>query len=207
MVPIAGRPFLEYIFDDLARQGFGRVVLAVGYRADAIMNHFGTRFGPISIAYSEEETPLGTGGAAWKALALADTGLCFTLNGDTWIDLDYGAMMAHHRAQKAVVSITVCRAEDVERFGAVEIANGRVVRFREKAASGPGFINGGTYLLGPEVVSNYPMPPAFSLEHDFLEAHLQTLQPCTWVAEGRFIDIGVPDDLKRAHTLLGHAAE
>ena len=206
MAPVAGRPFLEHLFDNLATHGFERIILATGYRADAIRTHFGEHFGPLSIAYSEEETPLGTGGATWKALALAKPGPCFILNGDTWIDVDYAGMMANHLKLKSRVTIAVREVPEVARFGAVEVVDCHITRFHEKGPSGPGLINAGVYLLGPEIVSAYPMPPAFSLERDFFQGRLEALEPSAWLLEGRFIDIGVPDDLARAQILLGPPA-
>ena len=68
MAPVCGRPFLQYILDDLINKGVGRAVLAVGYRADVIEGFFGRAYNGLSLAYSREETPLFTGGAVKKAL-------------------------------------------------------------------------------------------------------------------------------------------
>ena len=62
MAPVCGRPFLQYILDDLINKGVGRAVLAVGYRADVIEGFFGRAYNGLSLAYSREETPLFTGG-------------------------------------------------------------------------------------------------------------------------------------------------
>ena len=67
MAPVCGRPFLQYILDDLINKGVGRAVLAVGYRADVIEGFFGRAYNGLSLAYSREETPLFTGGAVKKA--------------------------------------------------------------------------------------------------------------------------------------------
>jgi len=64
MIPIAGRPFLEYLIAQLRAAGVPRIVLATGYRSDAIENHFGdgSAWG-VSIVYSHEAQPLGPVGA------------------------------------------------------------------------------------------------------------------------------------------------
>lgn len=202
LAPVAGRPFLEHVLADLDRQGFRRVVLAVGYRREVIRARLGAAFGRLALAYSEETEPLGTGGAVRRAQGLAASGPCFLLNGDTWLDLDYPAMLAAHVRSGAKVSMAVREVPDVGRFGALELTRGRVTRFREKGAAGPGVINAGVYLLDGDVFAGFDLPEAFSLEKDFLQPHLGALAPLAFQATGRFIDIGVAEDYQRAQTLL-----
>ncbi len=201
MAMVAGRPFLERVLESLARQSFGLVILATGFRKEAIRKYFGAAFGPTSLLYSEEDQPLGTGGATWRALEFASPSPCFILNGDTWVDIDFGGMEANHQAHRAVFSVAAHLAQDVSRFGALDIAEGRVVRFREKGDRGPGPINAGVYLCMPSVRSIYSMPTAFSLERDFLGPNVSALRPLAWFTSGVFIDIGVPEDLARAQRL------
>src|SRR5262245_5019960 len=68
MAPVSGRPFLEIVLGALARKGFARAVLAIGYKAECIVDHFGSTFAGISLAYETESSPLGTGGALRQAL-------------------------------------------------------------------------------------------------------------------------------------------
>ena len=63
MAPVAGRPFLEILLGLLAQKGFSRAVLSLGFMAEKISSHFGSRFAGLELAYVMEDTPLGTGGA------------------------------------------------------------------------------------------------------------------------------------------------
>lgn len=198
MAPIAGRPFLEHVLVELDRQGFRHVILAVGYKKEAVIAHFGKSFRGLSLAYSEEQRLLGTGGGVKQALGLASAGLCFVLNGDTWVDLDYAEMQRAHREHRAQLSIAVREVPDVSRFGAVEIESGRLARFLEKGREGPGFINAGVYLLSTDIFAGLMLPEAFSLERDFLVPNLATLSPLAFPVTGDFIDIGIPEDYQRA---------
>lgn len=63
MAPVNGRPFLSYVLDSLNKQGFQKVVLAVGYQKECIMDFYKNRYKNILIQYSIEEEPLGTGAA------------------------------------------------------------------------------------------------------------------------------------------------
>jgi D-glycero-alpha-D-manno-heptose 1-phosphate guanylyltransferase len=202
MAPVAGRPFLEHVLADLAASGVRRAVLAVGYRREVISAHFGAEFRGVSLDYSEEEEPLGTGGAVRRALRLAAPGPCLVLNGDTWLDLDHVAMVRAHVQAAAALTIAVRAVPDVARYGALEIHGGRVRAFREKAPSGPGFINAGVYVLGADLFEGVSLPAAFSLERDVFVPRVRELAPLAFEATGRFIDIGVPEDFERAQRLL-----
>jgi len=144
MAPVAGRPFLAWILDRLVQAGFDRIVLAVGYRGDVIRDHFGRDYNGVPVAYSTEEEPLGTGGAIRLAAQCITESPVFVLNGDTFVEVDYGAMWSAHQRIGALMSLAVCRVPDTGRYGAVEIDMGRVCGFREKGIRRAGAQNAGT---------------------------------------------------------------
>jgi D-glycero-alpha-D-manno-heptose 1-phosphate guanylyltransferase len=198
MAEIAGRPFLEHLLGRLSGQGVNRVVLAVGYLREMICSHFGSNFSGLRIDYSVEDSPLGTGGAVRQALLVAERAPCFVLNGDTWLDIDLAGMLDAHQTNASCVSMAVRALEDVGRFGALEVRNGRVVDFVEKGRQGPGYINAGLYLMSPEVFDSYDLPVHFSNETDFLMPQVARLHPLAFECSGDFIDIGLPADYQRA---------
>jgi D-glycero-alpha-D-manno-heptose 1-phosphate guanylyltransferase len=202
LAEVAGRPFLAHLLDRLAAVGLRRVILAVGYKRELVMERFGDRWGGMHIGYSIEDEPLGTGGAMRQALALVGPGPCFVLNGDTWLDLDYAGMLDAHRQADTRLSLAVRSVDDVARFGALHIVGGRVTGFLEKGPSGPGTINAGVYLLAADLLLEAQVPERFSFESDFLANELGRLRPLAFPAQGEFIDIGVPDDYFRAQRLF-----
>ena len=206
MAEVAGRPFLEHLLDRLAAQGVRHVTLAVGYRHEDIVSHFGAAYQGMHLRYSIEAEPLGTGGAVRQALQGSDPAPSFVLNADTWLDLDMPAMLAAHQAQSACVSMAVRHLDDVGRFGALDLAAGRVQGFFEKGRSGPGSISAGVYLLQAAVFDGLGLAERFSIETDFLMPHVARLQPLAFETEGDFIDIGVPDDYARACQLFASRA-
>jgi D-glycero-alpha-D-manno-heptose 1-phosphate guanylyltransferase len=202
MAPVAGRPFLEHVLDHLAAQGLRRVILAVSYRREIIQAHFGEAYRGMALRYSVEEEPLGTGGAIRQAMDLAEPGLCFILNGDTWLDLDYAAMARAGQSAGARLVMAVRELPDVGRYGALEVREGRVTGFLEKGRSGPGAINAGVYLAATDLFDAHPFPPRFSFEQDLLMAHLKDLAPLAFTVPGGFIDIGIPEDFFRAQAMF-----
>lgn len=206
MAPVAGRPFLEILLGQLERCGYARVLLSVGYLHEAIENHFGSAFGAIQIDYSIEQSPLGTGGAIRTTLALAREPAVLVLNGDTFLDADYAAMMRFHAAKGAQMTMAVTRQPDIARYGGVVIDGGRVTGFEEKGRSGSGCINAGAYVLDRNLDWPPDLPSHFSFERDFLVPRVASrtaqLRPAAFEVSGFFLDIGVPEDYDRAQTAL-----
>ena len=83
MAPVYGRPFLCYLLDRLIDTGIGRIVLATGYKHKCIEEYFGKEYRGAEIVYSNEDTPLFTGGAICKAAGLLESKDFVVLNGDT----------------------------------------------------------------------------------------------------------------------------
>jgi NDP-sugar pyrophosphorylase family protein len=202
MAPVAGRPFLAWILDRLAQAGFGRVVLAVGYRHEIIEQHFGAAYRGIDLHYSVEAQPLGTGGALRLAADHVDRWPVFVLNGDTFLELDYRSMLDAHLKGSEQMSLAVCEVPDAGRYGTLELQDGHVHGFLEKGRSGPGVINGGTYLLSQGVLEKIPRDVPFSFEQQLLVPEVSAIRPAAFVTDGLFIDIGVPDDYARAQRLF-----
>ncbi len=206
MAPVAGRPFLAFVFDQLVAAGFETAVLAAGYRHEAIRAHFGDRYDGLKLIHSVEREPLGTGGAIRLACAHVQARNVFVLNGDTFVDLDFRGMLSAHTAASAQLSIAVCHVPDVARYGALDLDGDTVRGFREKGSAGAGWINAGTYVLSAALRSRFPLQNAFSFERDVLMAQVDSIRPLAVRTEGMVIDIGVPEDYVRAQTLFGAPA-
>jgi len=205
LAPVGNRPFLELLLRRLRQKGFSRVVLSVGYLAGMIQERFGDRFEGLELAYSVEDTPLGTGGAVLKAMTMASSSAVFILNGDTFVDLDYSSMLTCHIEAGATASMAVAQVSDCSRFGRVLIHEGRVTGFAEKGQAGPGQINAGAYVMNRDLFKSYDLPEVFSLETGLFVTHVEELCPLAFPTSGYFIDIGIPEDLARAQRELGIA--
>lgn len=202
MAPIAGHPFLEILLRQLSRCGTTHVVLSVGYLHEVIQQHFGAAFEGIRLDYAVEEAPLGTGGAIRYALQQVSAEAVLVLNGDTFLQADYAAMMRFHREQKASMTMAVTRQQDIARYGGVLITATRVAGFQEKGHSGPGWINAGAYAISRRMEWPPQCSGKFSFERDFLGPLVGELKPAAYPVDGFFLDIGVPEDFDRAQSAL-----
>jgi NDP-sugar pyrophosphorylase family protein len=195
LVPVLGRPFVEHVLDDLARQGLKRFVLSVGFLGDQVEAWFGdgARLG-YDVEYAREETPLGTGGAIRHALPLlGETFL--VVNGDTLLELDVAALLRRHHEQRQSVTLAAVWVPDRGRYGALVLAGGRVARFEEKReGAGPGPINGGIYAVDAAALRDEHLPPGpFSFERELLPRLAG--QIVAFETRGYFVDMGTHEAL------------
>lgn len=201
MAPISGRPFLEILLTGLANKGCGRVVLSLGYKAESVVGHFGSRFAGMELVYEIERTPLGTGGALCRALTQCQSDHVFVFNGDTYLDLDIDQVEAQWQDNRFPI-IVAREVPDTARYGRLETAGSRVVGFLEKGETGRGLINAGSYVFPKGIESEFPGDEAFSLEHDYLAKAVGRSPFQCFVSRGAFIDIGIPEDYARAQVEL-----
>lgn len=203
MAPVAGRPFLEILLASLARKGFSRAILSLGFMAEKISDHFGTRFAGLDLAYVIEDIPLGTGGAIRLALQECNQDHVFIFNGDTFLDLEVQSLEQQWQANAHSI-VVGRRVPDTTRYGRLVIDDGRIISFAEKGIAGPGLINAGCYVLAKDALAKFPLNQAFSIETDYWVPEVENVTVEFFLTKGIFIDIGIPEDYARAQTMLAH---
>ena len=179
------------------------MILGTGYMAEKIESYFGSGNKlAMRIRYSREHEPRGTGGALKLAEPLISDPV-LVLNGDSYVEWDLVPALELFKTKAADLVIVLQAVADVTRYGSVALdQDGRVTQFVEKGvAAGPGLINAGVYLLGKQIVRGLPAGTAISLETEVFPRLLDR-RVYGLVCTGLFIDIGVPDDLRRAQGLL-----
>ncbi len=200
MAPINGKPFLQYVMDYLEMYGVKKIILATGYLHEKIEEYFHNKYRYMDVEYSREDEPLGTGGAVKKAMEKTEGKQVVVMNGDTMFRVNLGKLYDFTLIKKSDLTMVVRQINDISRYGAVEFdETGRITAFREKGSlEGPGWINGGTYVIRKDFFLNQALPEKFSLEKDFFEKiylqHPIYANKCYQY----FIDIGIPEDYERA---------
>jgi D-glycero-alpha-D-manno-heptose 1-phosphate guanylyltransferase len=199
LADVGGRPFLTYLFDQLAGAGCRTVVLCTGYLGEQVAQQFGKNHGPLRLVYSQEHRPLDTGGALRCALSHIESDPLLVMNGDSYFDLDLNTFWNCHVRRQLVASIALARVGRSERYTKVQVdADARVTGFAENQdPGGPGWINAGIYVLGKELIRSIPEGVSSSLERDIFPR---------WVARGlighmrlgQFVDIGTPEGFAAA---------
>ena len=201
MAPVAGRPFLWYLLEQLRHYGVRRVILSVGYLREVIRDWIEAHASeyPFEFVFAVEEEPLGTGGGIRLAASMAAGPDLVVLNGDTFYDADLQALADARKASGVPVAIALKPMRNFDRYGTVEFGTGGIIEaFREKAPCAEGLINGGIYALDASGGVLDGHGPRFSFEKDVLEAQCAQRRLAGIVQDGFFIDIGIPDDYARA---------
>ena len=200
VAPVRGRPFLAHVLTALAAAGPRRVILALGWRAEQVMEEMRALDIPgLEIVGSVEDAPLGTGGAARLAFRQVSGDRALVMNGDSWVRVPLPALEAAHDRGGAPATMVVTPVPSVARFGAVRlIGDCQVAGFVEKGMDGSGFINAGTYVLDRTVVQRLPDRGASSLERDLFPALVSEGALRGYIVDGPFIDIGTAESFASA---------
>ena len=201
MAPIMNVPFLTYQLNYLKHFGIKKVIFSVGYLSEKIIAHYNQSFENISIEYSIEKNPLGTGGGIRMAMSNLKEDLVLILNGDSFFDLDLEQFYNLHLEQKSEFSLALRYVNNSERYGNIEFnSSNQITSFIEKnQLNQSGYINAGVYILSKKLYLQNTKPDInFSIEKEFFEKQLNQLIIKGFEFKDYFIDIGIPEDYLKA---------
>ena len=205
LAAIHGRPFLDLLVDDLIAQKITRIILCVGYLREQIIAHYNKR-SDAEFLFSEETTPLGTGGAVKEAAGLVRSDLVLILNGDSYCEVRFSDFLAFHESKQAQVSMVLADSKDRTDGGSVDVAkDGRILRFLEKSAAPAGrtpLINAGIYLMPKSLPATWDLPAPFSLEREVFPRIAMSGNCFGFRVNSELIDIGTPDRYREAQLKL-----
>ena len=195
--------FLDILIDSLQSNGFKTFILCIGYMKDQIKDHYKDKHG-LKILFSEEDEPLGTGGALKKAKSLIRSETFVVMNGDSICDINFQDFYHFHKNKHAMLSMALVRTKESKDFGNVVI-NGKheITSFKEKISNpSPCLVNAGVYLMQKEIFSLMPENSTFSLEHDIFPQIIG--EKCAgFIINSELIDIGTPERYEKAVQLIG----
>ena len=198
LMPIGDMPILEIVLRQLSRHGFDDVVIAVGHLAALIKTYFGdgSQFG-LHIDYALEDAPMGTAGPIGVIEGLGETFL--VMNGDILTDLDFNALVAAHRELGAILTIAAYKRTVSIDFGVLE-REGVMVRDYIEKPKLDYVVSMGIYVMEPKVREH--MKPGEYLDVPDLVRRLLAKgeRIGTYGFEGRWLDIGRPDDFLEAQS-------
>lgn len=155
LLPVAGRPILFVLLDQLISEGFDQVVLTVNYKGDLIRRAIADVPAYAEIVdFIHEDKPLGTAGSL-SLLPFRPRNSFAVLNADLLTNISFTEMMRFHDAEKSVVTMATKREKHVIPYGVIDLDGSRVTQIREKP-SYTYFVNTGVYIVNPEVLDQIP---------------------------------------------------
>jgi D-glycero-alpha-D-manno-heptose 1-phosphate guanylyltransferase len=212
LIPINEVPFLDLLIKQLSLlKWIDRVILAVGYKAECIQEHYQKRKPHLPIEFSIEIKPLGTGGALKQAFKKVLSDQVLVLNGDSYLEFELQKLKEKHLEMSADATLGFIKVNNTKRFGALDIdeENGKVNRFEEKNVEiSHGYINGGIYLFKKMLFQEYIIPEqSFSLEKDLFPLVASRGKLFGVLCDKTFIDIGTKDSYLQAQTQLRYLTD
>ncbi len=203
LMPVAGRPCIDYVLRSLATSGFHEIIVTTSYLSDALIKSIGDGADyNASILYSFEENPAGTAGAVRRVGNFIDETFVVAM-GDILCDVDFKALYDFHKRRGGVGTIALTEVDDPTQYGIVGLdAKGRIAKFREKPKREEAFsnlANAGIYVLEPEILDFIPSDQKFDFAKDLFPKLLAKGVPLHGSKlDGVWMDIGRPHDLWKA---------
>jgi NDP-sugar pyrophosphorylase family protein len=208
LVPVAGRPMIEYPLLLLRHYGIREIIINLHHFGDQIEAYLGDgkKFG-VEIIYSKEPELLDTGGGLLKAKPFFERGTFIVINTDVMIDLPLAELIAFHKKAQATATLVLRPDPNADRFGSMEIdSEGRIYRFlnarRQAGVSAPGrkLMFTGVQILEPRVfdyMHGESAPRKFGTTTDTYPRMLVEGEPLYgFCFEGLWQDLGTPQRIK-----------
>lgn len=224
MIPVLGKPILEYQIENLKRSGITQITIGIGYLGHFIREYFGngSRWG-VDINYFEETVPLGTAGALFKFPELNLTEDFLLLCGDTIFDIDFERFIKFHKEHKALATLmahpnshpydsSLLVTEIVypkDGSGEMPVDTKCVVSWMNKEDERLWYknrVNAGIEIISPELLAltkeNYvprhpENPEKMDLDRDVLKPAVKTGRIFAYDTSEYIKDMGTPDRLSQ----------
>lgn len=161
MLPVAGRPVMEWIVEKLRFAGIRQLKVTTHFMPEKIMEHFGDgqSFG-VEMEYVNEDHPLGTGGALGLIPQPEEPFL--VINGDVLTEVDFQKMLDFHQEHQADMTVAINLHQVEVPYGVIECDGAEIRQLKEKPKMNV-LVNAGIYLLQPTVYQFIPQGEHFNM--------------------------------------------
>ncbi len=206
LVPIAGKPCIDYTINSYYKAGVRNVIITTGYKFESlIMGVLKFKNEDQNVLFSVEKEAAGTAGSVKLVREFLDDTVIVG-SGDTLVDFDISDMLEFHRKNKAKITIGLTNVDDPSQFGIVELKDNLVVRFLEKPSKDQTFsnlINAGVYIIEPEIIDRIPSGEPYDFAKQLFPALLKENEKIYgYVGQGTWLDTGRPRDMIRANQIM-----
>ena len=206
LAEINGVPFIYYLLGKIEKTGCRNVILCTGHLAEQVESLLGNKYRELTIVYSKESNPMGTGGALLNAEQYIATNYALVMNGDSYVECDFRDYYYWHIKVGANISMIVKETSDASRYGSLSLGTkDRITQFQEKVCNyerAGKFINAGVYLMDHQIFQKIPETFPVSLEKEVFP-NLLSDGLFGYRIDGHFIDIGTAQSLVEARAYFG----
>lgn len=200
LLPVGGKPIIDYNLDELERCGVKRIFVTTNYLADKIERHIARREGNVAVECFREPRRLGTMGSLALIEGLESDNVLL-MNSDLLTSIDFEAMYLHHIKNRSDLTMAGVPYTVSVPYALMHISGGRVKGLEEKPTYNY-FANAGVYILKRRLIDKVTKGE-FLDAPDFISSLIDAGGKVgCYPIEGTWIDIGSPDDYRYANELM-----
>ncbi len=199
LLPIEGRPLIEYTLRLLRKYGLTEVIINLHYQGDKIMSALGngSHLG-MKILYSEEAEILGTGGGIKKVAKFLSDGSFLVINSDILVEIDLDRLMASHRLQDRAATLVLREDPNVAQWGSLGVDSDlriRQILGRPEWTGGPlsQRMFTGIHIMDPRVLDPIPESGFFSIMEAYTGMLAKEERLYGFILKGYWMDVGTPE--------------
>lgn len=197
MLKVGGKPIIETIIENFIEFGFRRFFFAVNYKAEIIEDYFGDGSDwNVQIEYLREEAKLGTAGAL-SLLPEKPNAPIVVMNGDILSRINFEQLMNFHQEHHAAATMCVREYDLQVPYGVAEVDSYRLIALEEKPVQ-RFFINGGIYVLNPEVLAHIQPNSYCDMPTVFNNLIAEKAETVVFPVREYWLDLGRMEDFARA---------
>lgn len=201
LIPIRGKPFLDYLMEYLKENNVGGVVISTGYLGNQVEKYLISNKYHLPIAISREKKPLGTGGAISFSKHMFNDDF-FLLFGDVYTEVDLKRMFEFHNSKKAVITAVVHRSVHPESSNLVEFDSvGKITKviIKPHGRSGKNLYNlAALYILSGDIGKYLPRKTDYDFEKDLLVKLVdENKKIYAYNTDETIMDFGTPERLTK----------
>jgi NDP-sugar pyrophosphorylase family protein len=199
LIPVRGRPLIEYTIELLREAGIREIILAIGHLGEKIKEEVGggRKYG-VKVSYSEEESFLGSAGALRNAREFILDKPFLVINGDVLIKIAVSDFIQFHQEDKYLATIALSNSAESKDYGSVLLRGEKIIKFLEKKKTrGPQLINAGLYIFNPQIFEYIPKKGKACLEDIFVQLAKEG-KLAGFPFEGAWFEVSTPANYERA---------
>lgn len=199
LIPVRGRPLIEYTLKLLSEAGIRDVIIAIGHLGAKVKEEVGSgrRYG-LKITYSEERQGLGSAGALRNASSLFLKKPFLVINGDILIKIDLAEFINFHQEGSYLVSMALSTVPNTKGYGTVLLRGEKILKFLKKnLKQKTQLINAGLYIFNPEIFKFIPRKGKVDLE-DIFPKLAKEEKLAGFPFEGAWFEVSTPKNYERA---------
>jgi len=208
LVPLGDKVLLDILFEEFRVADFKKVILCVGFQKEKIKDYIKEKYSDIGwprVVFSDEEKPLGTGGALKNALRFVSSDHFLVMNGDTIFKGHFQGLYNFHEKNNSFLTLGVNETREKD-YGTVGVDSSlRLIGFKEKIwGEGDRYTSIGMYCMKKEIAKYLPDREVFSLEYDVFPVLVSSLPCFGYQTNGIAHDIGTKERYAAGIKILFH---